>query len=212
MTNLVSGDIDDKLKKHFISACDIIMLNACFVALYYGLCYNNTDLLLVLLVFNASSIMILRRCLSHALQIPWLYSPFNRLLKRTTDICISILLLFTIFPLIYIFQTICIKKYHGGPVFEPCHIKINDEKVFTAIKFRNNSLHSNTFLQLAPIVFNIILGHFSLWDIKHIHEIENDTDNSSNIPEVTYSTEITNIPTHQTLTQSDYTENINPKN
>ena len=211
MRKLVSGNIDDKFKTYLISACDIIMLNACFMALYYGLCIDKIDLLLVLLVFNAGVILALRWCLSHTLQIPWLYSPFNRLLKRTTDICVSILFTLTIFPLIYIFQTICIKKCHGGPVLEACHVKSNKEKVFTAIKFSNNPLHNKTYLKLAPVIFNIILGHFSLWDIKHIRETDDNTESNSDLPEATYPTEITNTSTDQTLTQSDYTENINPE-
>lgn len=211
MRNLVSGNIDDKFKIYLISACDIIMLNACFVTLYYGLCFKNIDLLLVLLAFNAISILVLRHCLSHALQIPWLYSPFNRSLKRIADICISIIFLFTIFPLIYIFQLICIKKCHGGPILEPCNIKSNNDKVFTAIRFSKNSLCNKTYLKLAPVIFNVILGHFSLWEIKNIEEIKNNTESDSNFPEKTYAPGITNISIDQTLTQSDNTENINLK-
>lgn len=210
MKNSVQENIDNKFKIYLISACDIIMLNACLVSLYYGLCINQ-DLLLVLLIFNAISIVALRYYLSNALQIPWLYSPFNRALKRTTDICMSILFLLTIFPLIYVFQTICTKKCHGGPILESCRIKGSNDKVFTAIKFRKNSFCDKTYLRLTPIVYNVILGHFSSWEIKHIQEISNSTEGALNFPEETHTTENANISANNTFTQSDYTENINAK-
>lgn len=208
MKNSVQENIDNKFKIYLISACDIIMLNACLVSLYYGLCINQ-DFLLALLIFNAISILALRYYLSNALQIPWLYSPFNRALKRTTDICLSILFLLTIFPLVYVFQAICTKKFHSGPILESCHIKGSNEQVFTAIKFRNNSFCDKTYLRLSPIVFNVILGHFSLWEIKHIQETSNSTESVPNLPEETQTTEGANVSTNNTLIQPDYTENTN---
>ena len=162
---------EHKFLMYLISAFDIIMLNACFVVLYYGICIQ-TDIIFVSLVFNSLTIIGLREWLTHSLQIPWLYSPFNRTIKRGADIFISILFILTGLPIIYIAKAIYTKKRkHSGSVVKVCNVSLENGKNFNVIAFNDNAVYEKLCLNLAPIAFNIIYGQLSIWDLKSIKEI-----------------------------------------
>lgn len=161
---------EHKFLMYLISASDIIMLNACFVVLYYGL-YIQTDFLFVLLAVNCLAIIGLRQWLSYSLQIPWLYSPFNRAIKRGGDIIASTLFILTGLPILYIVQAIYTKKKHGGSIVKVCHISMENGKSFNAIAFKENAMCCKFRLDLMPIAFNIIYGQLSIWDLKNIKEV-----------------------------------------
>lgn len=70
-----------------------------------------------------------------------LNKPINRIIKRTFDIVFSLLFLFTIFPLIFLFCAIGIKLSSPGPVFFKQKRTGIRGKEFTCYKFR--SMHLN---------------------------------------------------------------------
>lgn len=190
---------EHKFQMYLISAFDIIMLNACFVVSYYGL-YIQTDFLFVLLAINCLAIIGLRQWLSYSLQIPWLYSPFNRAIKRGGDIIVSTLFIFTVLPIIYIVQAICTKKKLGGSVVRICHISLENSKSFKAIAFKENAICEKFRLDLAPIAFNIIYGHLSLWDLNAIKEITIQTEKeASSFSDFSTESMTSTAETHTTL-------------
>lgn len=62
--------------------------------------------------------------------------PLNRFIKRTFDICFSLLFLVTLFPIIFIFVAIAIKISSPGPIFF-CQERTGEKgKNFKCLKFR----------------------------------------------------------------------------
>lgn len=195
-----SEDISQRFQKYLISACDIIMLNACIAAFHYGF-FFAVDFLLGLLAFNCLAIIGLRQWLSFSLQIPWLYSPFNRAIKRIFDILAASVFILTLLPVIYIIQSICIKKKHSEATLRLCRIDWGTGKSFNAIIFKENEFCDKLHLGLAPIAFNIISGQISIWDINSIKEVTNLTDHkmplnleSGNMPSPPTQDETNNEP------------------
>ena len=160
-----------RVKKLLVSACDFIMLNACIIAVWFGFAFSNT-ILLVMLLINAAAIIGLRQWLCHYMQIPWLYSPFNRFLKRGTDILLAITSLLCIIPVLFILQAFCIKKNKGGAVLQSCRVETEDGYAFKALKFRKNFFSDKWHLGLTPLAINILWGNISIWDLRTISRIE----------------------------------------
>lgn len=161
-----------RTKKLLVSACDFIMLNACFIAVWFGFAFNKASFLTMLCI-NAVAIIALRQWLCHYIQIPWLYSPFNRFLKRGTDILLATTFLLSIFPLILILQTISIKKRRGGAVLHFCRIGRENGNSFKALEFGENYFSDIWHLGLSPLALNILWGNISMWDLRSISRIEN---------------------------------------
>ena len=65
-----------------------------------------------------------------------LQSILNRMLKRLTDIVLSLLILITIFPVFALIAFICIKRQSRGPVLITRHMCGMNGKVFQCITFR----------------------------------------------------------------------------
>lgn len=65
-----------------------------------------------------------------------LQSLINRLVKRLTDIVLSLLILLTIFPIFAIIAFICIKRQSRGPVLVTRHLCGMNGKTFQSITFR----------------------------------------------------------------------------
>ena len=65
-----------------------------------------------------------------------LQSILNRMLKRLTDLVLSLLILITIFPVFAIIAFICIKRQSRGPVLITRHMCGMNGKVFQCITFR----------------------------------------------------------------------------
>ena len=65
-----------------------------------------------------------------------LQSILNRILKRLTDIVLSLLVLITIFPIFALIAFICIKRQSRGPVLISRHMCGMNGKVFQCITFR----------------------------------------------------------------------------
>ena len=65
-----------------------------------------------------------------------LQSIFNKMLKRLTDIVLSLLVLITIFPPFALIAFICIKRQSSGPVLITRHLCGMNGKVFQSLTFR----------------------------------------------------------------------------
>lgn len=67
---------------------------------------------------------------------PPLQCIFNRLVKRLTDIVLSLVVLLTIFPVVALVAYICIKRQSRGPVLMMRHMCGMDGKTFQCLTFR----------------------------------------------------------------------------
>ena len=67
---------------------------------------------------------------------PPLQSILNRMVKRLTDIVVSLVVLLTIFPVFAIIAYICIKRQSRGPVFTIRHMCGMNGKTFQSLTFR----------------------------------------------------------------------------
>lgn len=172
MNNSITNQ-STNIQKTIVLACDFIMLSTCCFALYYAF-YVNRDFLLIWLTINVLSIITFRTWLYHTLQIPWLLSPLNRGAKRLFDIVSSALFLCTLFPVIYLIQTIITKKNYGGEVLSSSTIKIRNKEPFSVIVFKQNSFINRFYINLSPIALHVLIGKLSLWDLKTIQLCKND--------------------------------------
>lgn len=67
---------------------------------------------------------------------PPLQCIFNRLVKRLTDIVLSLVVLLTVFPVVALVAYICIKRQSRGPVLMMRHMCGMDGKTFQCLTFR----------------------------------------------------------------------------
>lgn len=67
-----------------------------------------------------------------------------RILKRTTDIVLSLIILLTVFPLVAVIAAICIKRQSRGPVLSLQDMCGMDGKMFTCIRFRTRHTEAAT--------------------------------------------------------------------
>ena len=84
----------------------------------------------------------------------------NRLLKRGLDILLSLLLLLTVFPVIWVVWAIAVKRRHGGPVFARTKCSGPDGRVFHRLSF-SESAHGAPFRHM-PQLLNVMQGEMSL--------------------------------------------------
>lgn len=165
----------DNFRWHVVLACDLIMLSSVCLSLFYVL-YVELSYLTGWLVFNAVSIVIFKHWLCDSLQIPWLLSPFNRAIKRLGDIVASILFLLTLFPLLFLAQTLVTKKRYTGPVLSVRKVRIGEGTPFLAVLFNQKFVWDIAYFRYSPIAFSILLGTVSIWDLALLHECPEDVD------------------------------------
>lgn len=159
------GKQNTDIRPRLILVCDILMLNACCITLAYALIVG-TDWLWAFVVLNNLSIIALRRWLICIFQINWLASPLNRTIKRGLDIILSLALLLTVFPCVFVVRAILFWKTRHGAVLTFRKMQIND-KEFDSLVF-NSTIHKTSFGVCFPIIFNILCGTISFWDLKQL--------------------------------------------
>lgn len=170
---------DTTFQKQIIWPADIIMLNACGVTMYYVFAIG-IDYIFALLAINSIAIIAFRQWICYSLQIKWLLSPVNRFLKRLSDIVLAAFFLLTIFPIMIILHAVVTKKNHGKSVFCLRKFTIGQDQSFTAIAFSANLFRDNTKWNSTPLVFNILIGTISVWDLGIVQEVP--TDNHDHLP------------------------------
>lgn len=155
--------------KRLIWACDLIILNACCLAVMQ-VWLVGINWLLGLSLLNCIAIVALRQFLMSVLEIPGLVSLLNRVLKRTADILTSLIFLLTVFPVIIVIQAIIIKsnKQYGGPLFTAKDVWIGDTGSFTAIVFSNCPCNNGPCLGMTPLALRLLTGKISLTDISSL--------------------------------------------
>ena len=99
----------------------------------------------------------------------------NKVIKRTTDMALSILCLCTIFPILYIIVVIFTKRQSPGPVFAKKKFEGQNGKTYTGIYFRTKHTDTEqeestfsfgtflhrTHLDELPLLFSILKGQMS---------------------------------------------------
>lgn len=185
-------EIMSRLKKENIVTCmrvvyafDAIILNACILPITYTIIWK-TDWLWGMLVCNLIAITILRHYIFSILNIHWLTSPLNRILKRLTDIICSFAFLVTLFPLILFFLIIfglATRKSHGQSIFSIKKIKTDDNKEVSSLVFSEHCIHGNIFLEKAPLFIGVLIGYFSLGDLPKIQILYSHNEEKSFYPE-----------------------------
>lgn len=87
----------------------------------------------------------------------------GRVALRLTDIVVSLSLLLTLFPLLYIITAIVIKRRSPGPaiVVEPAMLA--DGRQCGLFNFRLGTASQRPLIALAPRLINILLGQLSLF-------------------------------------------------
>lgn len=166
-------DSRGKFQWHVVLACDLIMVSSACLSLFYAF-YVGLSYLTGWIIFNAVSIIIFKHWLCYSLQIPWLLSPFNRAIKRLGDVIASISFLLTLFPLLFLVQTLATKKRHVGPVLSVRKVRIGEAPPFLAVLFNHKFVCGIGYLEYSPIAFNILLGSLSIWDLALLHECPED--------------------------------------
>lgn len=162
----------NKTHRHLIYVCDIILINACVIAVSYCMIWQ-ADWLCYLLLINTAAIIVLRHWISSILKINWLASPLNLVLKRLADILLSLIILFTVFPVIIVMKAIMMKASrsgHGKSVFTIGHMQCHNEKPFKAVIF-NSDTWTGTILEKTPLIINILIGNISFWNISDVRRI-----------------------------------------
>lgn len=186
---------------------DIIILNACSMAIVYA-CLWKLDGLWAMLICNFTVLVLLRQYLFKLLQIHWLSSPLNRCLKRLTDIVCALVFLTTLFPIIlfaYIILDIATRKKNGNPIFTTRKIQTKDNNIIPSVIFSQQlfAFDKACVIEKTPWAFNILLGNFSLWDIFSLKEDFKDISNTpteanNSILEELEKSNITNSDTNNT--------------
>lgn len=140
--------------------------------------YNvGADWLCGLLLLNNIALIILRQWISDILQIHWLLSPLNRMLKRLTDILLSLLFLSTIFPLTFIIQAVTTKRNSNGSILTFRKMSIGQKKNISGIVFRKPIFPNNNYIERLPLALNILIGSVSFWDLPILEYIADNTEN-----------------------------------
>ena len=167
--------------KHLISVFDITILNSFCIFIAY-LFLHEINWLWGLLAINFILIVALRQWFMHCLEIHWLESILNKVLKRITDIVVALLFIFTLLPILIIIGTIILKRQKTGPVLTFREICPNvDKKNFEGLVFNDCEQLEKFNLRYAPMAFNLLLGQISLWDLKAFTEIIPETEEQESI-------------------------------
>lgn len=163
--------------KHLISVFDISILNSVCIFIAY-LFLHEINWLCGLLAVNFLLIVALRQWFMHCLDIHWLESILNKVLKRLTDIAVALLFIITLLPILIVICTIILKRQKAGPVLTFCEISPHaDKKNFEGLVFNDSEQLKKYNLRYAPLAFNLLVGQISLWDLKEFTEIIPHTEN-----------------------------------
>lgn len=87
---------------------------------------------------------------------------YNRLLKRSFDLIVSLLVLLTVFPLVWVVQAIRVKHRGAGPVFLRQKHSGPDGRVFHRLTFNGKDAELGSRLVSMPQFINVFFGEMSL--------------------------------------------------
>lgn len=155
---------------YLIYFLDIIILNACCITIAYSF-LQEMDWLWGMLAFNNVAVIALRQWIYRIMGTNWLASPLNRTLKRLADIVCSLFFLLTAFPVILIVHLIyhhCSKEYRSDATLGFHDVQTTDGLIFSAAVIKPQIIKGSTVLNHTPIVFNILAGTISMWDIPSL--------------------------------------------
>lgn len=162
------------LHMKLVYALDILVLNACIITIAYA-SLRTLDWLWALVLCNFLATALLRQYLFHLLQIYWLFSPLNRVLKKLAGITCALVFIVSVFPLIllaYIIYDVATKKRHNTPIFTLRKVLTGKGETISTVFFSQHILGKDSILDKTPWVFNILIGTFSLWDLNGLQEME----------------------------------------
>lgn len=169
------------LHMKLVYALDILVLNACIITIAYA-SLRTLDWLWALVLCNFLATALLRQYLFHLLQIYWLSSPLNRVLKKLADITCALVFLVSVFPLIllaYIIYDVATKKRHNTPIFTLRKVLTGKGETISTVFFSQHILGKDSILDKTPWVFNILIGTFSLWDLNGLQEMEESSETAA---------------------------------
>lgn len=84
----------------------------------------------------------------------------HRALGRTIEILVSIFLLLTIFPFIYVVMAVIVKRHSSGPAIVTHKRHCDNGKEYDAFTFRVDNIDS--FLARTPQLINLLRGDISI--------------------------------------------------
>ena len=86
-----------------------------------------------------------------------------RATKRLTDIAFSLILLLTLFPLIYVIMAIVVKRRSPGPAIKIEPMVRADGRRFGLFVFRMPPGEDKSIIARSPGLLNMLMGHLSLF-------------------------------------------------
>lgn len=86
-----------------------------------------------------------------------------RATKRFTDIAFSLILLLTLFPLIYVIMAIVVKRRSPGPAIKKEPMVRADGRRFGLFVFRMPQGEDKSIIARSPGLLNMLMGHLSLF-------------------------------------------------
>lgn len=86
-----------------------------------------------------------------------------RVTKRLVDILFSLFLLLTLFPIVYVLTAIVVKHRSPGPAIVVLPALKADGRHFGLFVFRMSGDEGRSLIARSPQLFNILLGHLSLF-------------------------------------------------
>ena len=86
-----------------------------------------------------------------------------RVFKRLVDILFSLALLLTLFPVVYVLTAIVVKRRSPGPAIVILPAQKADGRRFGLYVFRMFGDEERSLIARSPQLFNILLGHLSLF-------------------------------------------------
>ncbi len=85
---------------------------------------------------------------------------YNLLVKRLFDIVLALILLMTVFPVVYLVKYVCVRKNRGGAVLHSRRCMGPDNRVFHRLQFGEDDLQGFG-IDALPQLLNILVGQMS---------------------------------------------------